>query len=438
MQMNKILVPLSTPSTLLLLFTAVVFLTACSSKPLVNEPKALHITGIKATGPYLTQDNKGTPVLCWSEQDGQDSLYRLKYAIYDQQKDQFGTAFTVPASAGCGVSPESMAKIAFKSDGTVIAVFAKRFPGEKNPYAGAIYYSMSANAGKSWSDAIFLHSDTTHAFGRSFFDIARLKDGELAAIWLDGRYGKAVKGSALFFNRTAQGKGFGTDTCLDKGTCECCRTAILTDDAGNIHLAYRSITFPSELSGKQVRDMVYKFSADNGRTFSPAKPISNDNWEIEGCPHSGPALAVAKNTVQAVWYTAGGSSGLYGASKPGRGTDFNRRSAITASGRHPQMVALPDGKTAMVCEESTDNRHQEAMKMEHSKGGMMMGHGPAGATSIVLRFLTNGSPEKTVNLTNGQQPDNHAVLMAVNKGLLIAWVREYTAGSGIYYSRLNL
>lgn len=428
MQMNKIC---------LSLITVVVFLAACKSKPLVNKPIALSITGIDVVGPYLTQDHKGNPVLCWSEQDGTDSLYRLKYAIYDQQKDQFGQAFTVRASVGCGVSPESMAKIAFKSDGTVIAVFAKRFPQEKNPYAGAIYYSMSGDAGKSWSDAIFLHSDTTHAYGRSFFDMARLKDGELAAVWLDGRYGKTVKGSALFFNRTGTGKGFGTDTCLDKGTCECCRTDILTDDTGNIHLAYRSITFPSALSGKQVRDMVYKLSKDNGRTFSPAKPISNDNWEIEGCPHSGPSLAVTKNTVHAVWYTAGGSPGLYGTAAA-IGADFKRRSPVTALGKHPQMIALPDGNTAMVCEESTGAAHEETKKMDHSKGGMMMHHGPAGATRIVLRIMTNGIPEKIINLTDGHQPDNHAVLMAVDKGLLTAWVREDAAGSKIYYSRFNL
>jgi hypothetical protein len=183
-------------------------LAACKSKPVINEAKALNTAGIAAVGPYFTVDHKGNPVLCWSEQDGKDSLYRLKYAVYDQQKEEFGKAFTVSTSAGCGVSAESMAKIAFKDDGTVIAIFAKRFPNEKSPYAGAIYYSMSENEGKSWSDARFLHSDTSHTYGRSFFDVAKLIDGELGAVWLDGRYGKSIKGSALFFSRTEKGKGF--------------------------------------------------------------------------------------------------------------------------------------------------------------------------------------------------------------------------------------
>ncbi|WEK17532.1 MAG: hypothetical protein P0Y49_12070 [Candidatus Pedobacter colombiensis] len=410
-------------------------LAACKSKPVTNEPKMLNTAGIAAVGPYFTTDHKGNPVLCWSEQDGKDSLYRLKYAVYDQQKDAFGEALTVSTSAGCGVSAESMAKVAFKEDGTVIAIFAKRFPDEKNPYAGAIYYSMTENGGKNWSDAKFLHSDTSHAYGRSFFDVAKLKDGELAAIWLDGRYGKSVKGSALFFNRTEKGKGFATDTCLDKGTCECCRTDLLTDKDGNLHLAYRSIMLPNVLAGKQVRDMVYKLSTDNGQTFTPAKVISNDNWEIDGCPHSGPTLAVANHTLQAVWFTAGGSPGLYGTSATDSG--FRRRNLITASGRHPQMVALADGKAAMVCEEVEEMEH-EPMKMEHShsKGGMMS-HAPAGMSKIILRILKDGNPEKSIALTNGKQADHHAVLTTVNNGMLIAWVREGEKGSTIYYTGLK-
>ncbi|SMD12412.1 hypothetical protein [Pedobacter nyackensis] len=416
------------------LLVVTLLLAACNGKPGVNESKALNTSGLEAVGPYFTSDHKGNAVLCWTEQDVQDSLYRLKYAVYDQQKDQFGRSVTVPGSAGCSVSAESMAKIVFKSDGTVMAVFAKRFPNEKSPYAGAIYYSMSAD-GKNWSDPDFLHSDTSHAYGRSFFDLTRLKDGELAAVWLDGRFGKSIKGSALFFNRTEKGKGFAAETCLDKGTCECCRTDFMTDEQGNLHMAYRSIMFPTALSDKQVRDMVYKKSTDNGQTFSEAKTISNDNWEINGCPHSGPSLAVTDHTLHAVWFTAGGSSGLYETSATESG--FRPRQLITASGKHPQLVALANGKIAMVCEESADHGHDH-MNMDHSKAGMTMSHSaPAGMSKIVLRISGNGEPENKIELTKGLEADNHAVLTPVNGGLLVAWVREGEKGASIHYTYLK-
>lgn len=416
-----------------LMVSMVLLLAACNNKPVLNEPELLSTSGIATVGPYFTNDHHGNAVLCWSEQDAKDSLYRLKYAVYDAGKDQFETSVTIPGSTGCSISAESMAKVAFKSDGTVIAVFAKRFPDERNPYAGAIYYSVSANEGKSWSAPLFLHTDTSHTYGRSFFDLTRLKDGEVAAVWLDGRYGKSIKGSALFFNRTAKGKGFDAESCVDKGTCECCRTDLMTDGEGNLHLAYRSIVFPTALSDKQVRDMVYKKSTDNGQTFTEAEAISNDNWEINGCPHSGPSMAVAQGTPHAVWYTAGGGSGLYETSATDSG--FRPRNLITASGKHPQLHTIADGKIAMVCEEQESHGHEE-MKMDHSKPGKMS-HEPAGMSKIVLRVSDNGSPWQKTELTNGMHADNHAVLTPVDNGLLIAWVREGAPGATICYTILK-
>jgi len=423
-------------------------LFASCSEDSPQSPQLLETAGITAQAPYLTKDHKGNAVLCWTEQ-GADSLNRLQYAVYDKVHEQFGPALTVPVSAGCSASAESVAKVAFKDDGTILAVFAKRFEQEMNPFAGAIYYSQSMDAGKSWTSAQFLHSDTAHAYGRGFFDLARLKDGEVGAVWLDGRFGKSIKGSALFFSRSTKGKGFGADACLDKGTCECCRTDLLTDASGNLHLAYRSILFPEPLSGKQVRDMVYKRSNDNGQSFSDAKLISDDNWEIAGCPHSGPSLAVAGNTTKAVWFTAaGGNSGLYSSSVSAGIGKFAKRELVSKAGRHPQMLALPDGKTAMVYEEledtpvghAHDSHRASPAKATPERGAhaKMMSHGPAAAAKIVFRLLQNGKPPKIIEISDGHHLDSHAVLTMLDEGVLVTWVRETENGSKIYYSKVKI
>src|SRR3546814_9076857 len=106
----------------------------------------------------------------------------------------------------------------------LIAMFGKRFDDPENRFAGAIQYSVSNNQGKTWSSPHYLHSDTSHNYGRGFFDMAVLPDGEAAAIWLDGRFGEADTGSALFFACTSPGGGFGPDKMIAKSTCECCRT----------------------------------------------------------------------------------------------------------------------------------------------------------------------------------------------------------------------
>ncbi|ATP56134.1 hypothetical protein CPT03_06480 [Pedobacter ginsengisoli] len=420
---------------IIILFAGIIFLGACKEKQNKITIGTLRTEGL-AVGSYLTYDSKGNPVLCWSEQDAKDSLYRLKYASYNERNNTFSIPVTVPASSGISISAESMGKIAFKSDGTVIAVFSKRFPNERNPYAGAIYYSSSTDNGKTWSDSQFLHSDTTHNYGRSFFDITKLKDGELAAIWLDGRYGKSIKGSALFFNKTTKGNGFGMDTCLEKGTCECCRTKILSDKQGNIHLAYRNITLPTGLADKQVRDMGYKLSIDNGKTFSAVKTISKDNWQIDGCPHSGPSLATTRQSVNAVWFTAGGGSGIYYSSS-GKNASFGERRLITAHGRHPQLVSLKNDKLFMVCEELKDKPEEKPMKMKHSHGGMTMGHEQAANSKIVLRILASGKEDKVITITDGQQPDHHAVILALDRGVLMAWIREQNGQSEICYTKVD-
>lgn len=388
----------------------------------------------ETVNPYLTTDNRGNAVLCWTERDPADSLYRLRYAVYNDKSGKFGNFVTVTSSAGTGTSPESMNKIGFKNDGTAVALFTRRFPNEKNPYAGAICYSVSTDHGKNWSAPAYLHSDTAHSYGRSFFDLSSLKDGELAAIWLDGRYGERDTGSALFFARTQKGGGFVRDTCIGKNTCECCRTELLTDSEGNLHVAYRAILYPAGLMGRQVRDMVYQVSEDNGRTFSKAAVISRDNWEIEGCPHTGPSLAVSGKKAHALWFTGGGMPGLYyNTIEPGKTLHSEQ---ISTEGRHPQMVSFPDGSLAMVWEEaiaSGGNHSQE--NMSHSHMGMHHRVETAGASQIVLKIMKDGEINKTIRVTDGHKAEHHAVISTLKNGdVLLAWMSEDSGHSGIRYT----
>jgi hypothetical protein len=420
---------------------AIVTLLAISScrQPQDKSPtiQVLQTNGAEALGPYFTKDNYSNAVLCWTEKDRIDSVHILKYAYFDDKHNTFGPPISVLPSKGMSTTAESMGKVAFKGDGTAFAFFSRRFEHEKNPFAGAIYYSSSSNKGKTWSSQRFLHSDTSHTYGRSFFDVSKLRNGQIAAVWLDGRFGKSIKGSALYFAHTENAKGFERDSCLDKGTCECCRTDLLQDKSGNLHLAYRSILYPPERMGKQVRDMVYKVSTDNGRTFSFSKTISRDNWEIDACPHSGPTIAVNPPGLNAVWFTAGGAPGLYTATKLASSAAFKQRNLLTANGRHPQMISLADGRLAMVCEEPVENTAEMPMKMGHGHAGMEMSHAPAAAAKIILRILQDGNATKIIELTNGHYADNHAVITVDQDAVLVAWIREENGHSSIRYSRVG-
>ncbi|WP_432709986.1 hypothetical protein [Pedobacter sp.] len=420
---------------LLMVFLAVIGWTACKQAAVSPmEPVALNKTSSHAVGAYFTKDHKGNPVLCWSEKENEQAPFQLKYAVYDAVAQDFSAPVTVAGSAGCSTGAESMGKIAFKADGTVFALYGKRFEQEKNPFAGAIYYTVSLDHGKTWARESFLHTDTSHHYGRGFFDVTTLTDGELAAIWLDGRFGKTVKGSTLFFARTEKGKGFVQERVLDKGTCECCRTNILKDAAGNIHVAYRSIMSSSELSEKQVRDMAYLYSADRGKTFSAGKTISYDNWEINGCPHSGPSLASTPESIHALWFTAGGAPGIYYA-QADEGSVFQKRRLISATGRHPQMVTLGINQLALVYENTIEQEPKTAAKP--MKMSSPMHHQAAGLAKIMLHIQGAGVKAAPIAVTNGQFADHHAVLTPNGDQLLVAWIRDDGhGGSKVYYTRV--
>jgi hypothetical protein len=408
--------------------------SACRQPSVPMEPVAINTTGSQALGAYFTKDHPGNPVLCWTEKENAESPYQLKYAVYDSLKKAFSAPVTVLGSAGCSTAAESMAKVAFKADGTVMAVFGKRFEQEKNPFAGAIYYTSSADGGKTWAKESFLHTDTAHHYGRSFFDITTLADGELAAVWLDGRFAKTIKGSSLFFARTEKGKGFVQERCLDQGTCECCRTSFIKDDAGNLHIAYRSIMSSSVLSEKKVRDMAYLYSGDQGKTFAPVKTISNDNWEIDGCPHSGPSLVSTTKSIHALWYTAGGAPGIYYTSAD-QGAAFKKRRLVTATGRHPQMSKLNNGQLALVFEDVLQEAPMGHAGGKHKMAGMQ--HAPAGMAKIMLELRGAGAEGKAIAVTDGRFADHHAVLTPVGEQLLVAWIRDEGHGAAkVYYTRL--
>jgi hypothetical protein len=429
------LIKMKENKNLLLLAGIMLCLFSCQPKGDSVKPEPLTENDRDALGPHLLKDNRGNLVISWTEKDNTDSVYHMKYAVFNEKNGRFHTPVKISGSEGLSTSPESAGKLAFKSDNTVIAVFSKSFQNEKSPFAGAIYYTSSTDQGKSWTAPGFLHSDTSHAVGRSFFDLCTLKNGEIAAVWLDGRFGKTIKGSGLFFAATHKGAGFGRDTCIYKGTCECCRTDIQRDEEGNIHIAWRSILFPPPMLGKQVRDMVYSFSADNGQTFSPAKVLSEDNWAIEGCPHTGPSLAVDQGRVNAVWYSAGGDPGIYYTGTVKADAPFQSRSLVSAAGKHPQLVSLKNGRLAMVCEESMISIAAHTGSAKHDMSNMAMNHTSSGGSKIVLRLLgSSGASDKMLSITDGRKPDHHAVIEKIGDNLLVAWVREEGNRSRIYYS----
>src|SRR5690606_31925392 len=164
---NQRIIPAMKINPILSIFLFILIASCDSSKeqsddlPEQDEATSLSAVGSNATNPFLTKNHLGHPALCWTEELPQGEGFVVKYAVFDPEEAAFGDIVTVGPSKGTAVHPENINKIAFRSDGTVVAVYSRKHPTEENRFAGSILYTQSFDGGKSWTDEAFLHSDTS-------------------------------------------------------------------------------------------------------------------------------------------------------------------------------------------------------------------------------------------------------------------------------------
>ncbi|MGN6532317.1 MAG: sialidase family protein [Ginsengibacter sp.] len=332
----------------LLLINSVFILSSCfNSEKKINfiASNAVQIDSSEGSCPFLTKDNKGNLVLSWIRKiDSSTSVYC--YAISKDDGKTFGKSMVIPGSENIHPHGENMPKIIFKSSGEIIAAWASGNPNPKNSYSDLVYYSQSFDNGNTWTKAKKLVTDNA-GYDQRYFDLALLSNGEAAITWLDNRKNTTEEGSALYMAETSGDKGFQNEKLVAEPCCPCCRTDLYVDSKKNIHILYRAIINDS------IRDMVHTVSTDNGKTFSKPQRISDDNWVINGCPHTGPAMTENKSGIQFTWFTGGANGGIYYCNSQDDGKTFSPREMVSGiASRHCQISSIDHNNLAIVWNEN--------------------------------------------------------------------------------------
>ena len=298
--------------------------------------------------PYLTKGDKNNIVLSWIKKtDTATSI--LCYATSVDEGKTFGKAIEIPGSTNVHPHGENMPKVIFKPSGEIIAAWGAANPNPANKYSGLVYYSQSFDGGKTWSKARSLTQDTA-SFDQRYFDMALLPNGEAGITWLDNRKQWKQEGSGLYYAVTNGKNGFQNEHLISGPCCQCCRTDLFLDKNKAVHVLYRAIINDS------IRDMVHIVSTDAGKTFTPAERISRDNWVINGCPHTGPAMAENKEGIHFTWFTGGVGSGIYYNNSKDNGRTFTNRDSVSGkAAKHCQITSLPDDNILIVWNESFPN-----------------------------------------------------------------------------------
>ena len=309
----------------------------------ITTSKAVQIDNNPAQCPYLTKDNNGNTVLSWIRMIN-DSTTAFCYAKSSDGKT-FSAPVVIPNSSNIQPHGENLPKIIFKPSGDIIALWGAANPNPTNKYSGLVFYTQSFDSGKTWSAIRPLVNDTA-SYDQRYYDVALLPNGEVGIIWLDNRKTTAKEGSALYYASTNGKNGFESGKLIAQSCCPCCRTDLYVDKKGGIHALFRGIIQDS------IRDMVHIVSTDNGKTFSEPRRINKDDWVINGCPHTGPAMTENKDGLHFAWFTGGQNKGCYYTKTTDNGKSFVMHDSVSLSGSHPQLASLSNGELMIVWDEA--------------------------------------------------------------------------------------
>jgi hypothetical protein len=246
---------------------------------------------------HLAVGNDGTVVLNWLEPA--DETYALKFARFADG------AWTVPQQLAAGsnwfINWADFPSVVPFRDGRWLAHWLVSQP---DSFAYDVVTAVSKDDGRSWSEPSRLNDDgteTEHGFV-SLFSWGE----EMGAVWLDGRRldgwtfekelaAEVPLGVSLYYARMdADGRVLERGE-IDELVCDCCQTDVAITARGPV-LVYRDRT------SEEVRDIVVR--RHDGTRWLDAVQAGPDNFEIDGCPVNGPAIAARGEDVAVAWFTA--------------------------------------------------------------------------------------------------------------------------------------
>jgi hypothetical protein len=301
----------------------------------------------------------------------------------------------------------------------------------------AIKVSRSTDGGRTFSPARELQKPGA-AGDRGWHALTVDGAGTAHVMWLDHRgmvsdkaesherhEAAAMDGATMALSSGlyyATDRGASREREVLQGVCYCCKVAMTTGAGGSIVAAWRHVY------AGNLRDIAFTISRDGGRTFDAPRRLSDDRWQLAGCPDDGPALAVdGTGTIHAVWPTVIGGEKpegaiFYASSRDGR--SFSSRTRVPTLGSpkpmHPQIVADGAGTLAVAWDEVIGGVRQAGVR--------------------AIRFDGAGQPVfgATARLGAPDMPSSYPMLVATPEGLLAIFVEGKPGDSRIRVAGLRL
>lgn len=168
------------------------------------------------------------------------------------------------------------------------------------PGMGPLVSLFSLDGGLSWAQG---SNPTASEVDQSHPDLIADQPGRFHLVWLDDRDENGYQGLRYAHSSDA-GQHWELAQTLDDSSCSCCWNRLLLGTNGEVNALYRDM---------QPRDMALAQSSDAGQNWQRISTVGEFNWQIDGCPHNGGALAKSgEHTLHSlVWTGAEHKAGLY-------------------------------------------------------------------------------------------------------------------------------
>ncbi len=301
--------------------------------------------------PFIVADQRGGFYLAYIQRTGKICNVMLRHSAD-------GTNFSEPVRVNdiggdATVRNENPPKVSVGAQGEVYVAWAN----ERGKWKGNVRFTRSTDGGKTFSPALTINSDgVSEPAGHAFQSIAVDKQGRVYLAWIDERHKhKEDRGGEIWLAVSSDhGQTFTRDRRILTNVCECCRTNLQFDATGNLYLTYRTV--PS--TGPMYRDIIVARSTDGGKTFAPTI-VSDDKWEVNGCPVSGPGFSLDHSgRLTTVWFMGGGQRpGLYFATSNDKGRSFAPRQLLDPNqkiGKHTATSTIADGKVFVAWDDASE------------------------------------------------------------------------------------
>lgn len=195
---------------------------------------------------------------------------------------------------------ENRPKVVATKDGHVYVAYTSSL---EKPFSGHIRFSRSTDGGKTFAEPVTVN-DNREVISHRFEALGINRRGQIYLAWLDKRdqsaaqkTGQAYAGAAVYYAVSDDGgASFAANRKVADHSCECCRVAmaISKDDV--------PVIFWRHVYGRNVRD--HALAKLDGKS-QPVR-VSHDNWEVDACPHHGPAISIADDgAYHLVWFDNG-------------------------------------------------------------------------------------------------------------------------------------